>query len=152
MHGRSRLSFMVSDQHQLITIRPIGALTSMSFVDQLFEAYAGLAAPWAYFRVNDLRRWEGHLDPVARSEITRRWAELTAGATYQAHVAIVTIDRTDKFRRPQPAPKFPHETVCDFTDYHEAVGWLLSNEREAFLAGLGAAPVRRRDENLISVE
>ncbi len=50
------------------------------------------------------------------------------------------------------SPQFPNETICLFSDYHEAVGWLLEDDRDAYLSGLGAVQTRRRDADKILIQ
>ena len=136
MRDRYRLNFIVDEAARLVIIRPIGDMPAMAFVEQVFERYATLSEPWTYRRVNDFRRFEGYLDQAALAEIARRWGELTRGITYRARVAVVTADPLDHIRLPAVSPQFPSETICVFADYHEAVGWLLSEAPDVYLAGL----------------
>lgn len=148
MRERYRLNFIVDDEHKLIVIRPIGDMPAMEFVERLFAAYEGVDRPWLYRRVNDFRRFDGFLDNDVLAEIARRWAALSGGLDYHAYVAVVTTDTLDRLRLPSVSPQFAKETICLFTDYHEAVGWLLAEDRDTYLAGLGEAymPARHADE------
>lgn len=151
MGNACRLNFIVDEAHRLVIIRPIGDMPAMDFVDQLFEGYRSLGEPWTYHRVTDMRRFEGFIDQDAIDEIVRRWNEMTAGITYSAKVALVTTDALDRARLPTVSPQFPYETICPFTDFHEAVGWLLSETPDAYLAGL--AEMRRpEDDSRIIIE
>ncbi len=58
-------------------------------------------------------------------------------------------DRWEKLRLPEVSRQFPHETICYFSDYHEAVGWILANDRPDFLANLGETTLRRPDAHAI---
>ena len=151
MRGRYRLNFMVDEASKLIIVRPIGDMPAALLVDQLFDRYLGMTAPWTYRRVNDLRRFEGFFEQDALVEIARRWAALTAGVTYSTQVAVVTHDPLDRVRLPAVSPHFPNETFCLFTDFHEAVGWLNADTPEAYLAGLAEVQHRRNDA-LITIE
>jgi len=152
MRDRYRLNFIVDEAHKLVIIRPIGPMPAMEFVEKAFENYCGLHEPWTYRRVNDFRRFESFLDQPALSEIARRWAELTAGITYRARVAVVTNDPLDRIRLPAVSPQFPNETICLFSDFHEAVGWLLAEAPDAYIAGLGAVQPRAEDCTQIIIE
>ncbi len=149
---RDRVNVIVDDQNKLITIRPIGVLPRSEFVDQVFEHLANVEHLGSYSRVRDLRRWQGELDRETEDEISRRWAKATDGQFGETLIAVVTADPTDMLRTPRQSAAFPQETRCDFTDYHEAVGWLLADDRSAYLAGLGQLPVRRRDAHQIRIE
>jgi hypothetical protein len=152
MNSRSRVNLIVDDQNRLITIRPIGVLPKSELLAQVYEGYAKLKAPWTYRRARDLRRWESKCDPVGETEISRHWAELTAGHDHKPFVAVVLADASDHLRQPRVSPGCPDEIVCDFTDYHEVVGWLLADDRDAHLAGLGDLPTRRRGPDQILIE
>ena len=149
MQNRYRLNVIVDEANKLIIVRPIGDMPAMAFVAQVFERYHALSEPWSYRRVNDFRRFEGYLDDDALSEIARRWTELTAGIAYRANVAVVTADARDHIRLPAVSPQFPNETICVFTDYHEAVGWLLSETPDTYLAGLAKVPSRVEDSRIV---
>ncbi len=142
MHNRYRLNFIVDEASKLIIVRPIGDMPATAYIDQLFDRYRALSEPWSYRRVNDLRRFEGHLHAAALAEAARRWAELTARVTYSTRVAVVSNDLLDPIRLPAISPQFPNETICLFCDFHEAVGWLLAKDADTYLAGL--AKVNRR--------
>lgn len=152
MRDRYRLNFIVDEAAKLVIIRPIGDMPAMEFVEQVFDGYRGLSEPWNWRRVNDFRRFEGFLDQDALTEIARRWAELTDGITYRARVAVVTSDPLDHVRLPAISPQFPNETICLFTDYHEAVGWLLSETPDAYLAGLSEVRQSARNAAQIIIE
>ena len=123
MPDRYRFNFMVDEANKLVVVRPIGDMPAAELVDQLFDHYRALSEPWTYRRLNDFRRFEGFLDQEALTGIARRWAELTAGVTYHARVAVVSNDPLDRLRLPAVSPQFPNETICLFSDFHEAVGW-----------------------------
>lgn len=151
MRNACRLNFIVDEAHRLVIIRPIGDMPAMDFVDQLFDGYRNLDKPWTYRRVTDMRRFEGFIDQEAIDEIARRWNEITAGVTYSAKAALVTTDPLDRARLPTVSPQFPCETICLFADFHEAVGWLLSETPDDYLAGL--AEMRRpEDDSRIIIE
>ena len=152
MRDRYRLNFIVDEAAKLVIIRPIGDMPAMEFVEQVFARYSTMAEPWNWRRVNDFRRFEGFLDQAALTEIARRWAELTQGITYTARVAVVTIDPLDHIRLPAVSPQFPNEIICVFSDYHEAVGWLLSETPDTYLAGLAEVRQSPRDTAQIIIE
>ncbi len=152
MRGRYRLNFIVDEAARLVIIRPIGDMPAMEFVEQVFDRYHAMSEPWNWRRVNDFRRFEGYLDDASLAEIARRWAELTDGIPYRANVAVVTVDPRDHIRIPAVSPQFPNETICVFTDYHEAVGWLLSETPDAYLAGLSEVRHSPRNASQIIIE
>ncbi len=152
MGTRPRLNFIVDNPSRLLIVRPIGSLTAIEFVEQLYESYAGLSEPWIYRRVTDLRRWDCEFDPISQAEMVHRWSGLTQGITYQTLVATVAQDAGDRLRIAGPSPHLPHETACVFTDYHEAVGWLLASDPAAYLAGLGEVPFRQRQAPFLELE
>ncbi len=147
-----RFVFMVNPEKRLIVVRPIGDMPGVDFVDRLFEAYGNVEAPWTFNRLIDLRRFDGHLTDKDHTRINARWRELSAGRDYHAYVAIVSFDAMDWLRVPMVRPGLSNETVCHFSDYHEAVGWLTAPNRTGYLASL-APPARvRRDDGRIRVE
>ena len=152
MRDRCRLNFIVDEAARLVIIRPIGDMPAAAFIEQVFEGYRSLSEPWNWRRVNDFRRFEGYLDDEAMAEIVRLWAELTDGVTYRANVAVVTMNPRDHIRIPAVSPQFPGETICIFTDYHEAVGWLLSETPDAYLAGLSEVRHSPRAASQIIIE
>lgn len=152
MRDRYRLNFIVDEAARLVIIRPIGDMPAMEFVEQVFAHYRALHEPWNWRRVNDFRRFEGFLDQAALTEIARLWAELTQGIVYRARVAVVTHDPLDHIRLPGISPQFPNEIICLFTDYHEAVGWLLSEAPDTYLAGLAEVRLGVRDASQIIIE
>ncbi len=139
-------------ERKLLTLRPIGPMPGSVFVEKLFEFYATLEEPWTYGRINDFRRFEGKLAQADLDEIGRRWIELARGRTYKAYVAVVTFDRTASFRVAIVSPQFPNETICVFTDYHEAVQWVLAPDRDAYLSRLETPRAALRRSHDISVE
>ena len=151
MLKRCRLNFIVDEANKLVIVRPIGDIPTAQLVSQLFEHYHTLDKPWSWRRINDLRRFDGFFDQDTLDDIARRWAGLTAGVTYKTQVAVVTNDPLDTLRLPAASAQFPNETICLFTDFHEAVGWLLAKDPDTYLAGL--AEVKQRvDDSLIVIE
>lgn len=140
MGSAYRFNFFVDDDRKVIIIRPIGDMPGSVFVERLFAAYADVTAPWTYGRITDFRRFEGYLDNSDLAEIARRWVEMTVGVTYHAYVAVVSTDAVDRLRIPAVSPQFPNETICLFTDYHEAMGWLMAPDREAYLDRVRSNP------------
>lgn len=140
MIGRSRLNVFTDHANGLLIVRPIGIMAGFDFVERLVEAYNHIDRPWLYNRLVDLRRFEGELSDADCDGFARAWARLTAGVTYHAYIASVVNDRHDGLRQPERSEHFAHETVCFFRDYHEAIGWLLAEDRDDYLAGLGDMP------------
>lgn len=121
-----RLNFFVDKDRKVLIFRVIGAMPSAEFVQRLFDAYATIDRPWDWSRVMDFRRFEGLIDFSDVEETARRWKDMTTGETYHAKVAVVSTDPLDKARVPTASPLFPNETVCHFSDYHEAMAWILA--------------------------
>ncbi len=145
-----RFNFFVDNERMVIIIRPIGYMPGSYFVEKLFDAYSKLEAPWRFGRINDFRRFDGHFSPEDLDAIAQGWRELAGGQSYHANVAVVSQDPLAKLRVSFASPQFPNETICVFSDYHEAMGWILANNQTAYLAGLGAlSPSRRTDNDLI---
>ena len=140
MGSAYRFNVFVDEDRKVIITRPIGDMPGSVFVERLFDAYASVTAPWTYGRISDFRRFEGFLDNSDLAEIARRWKEMTVGIDYHAYVAVVSTDVVDRLRIPAVSPQFPNETICLFTDYHEAMGWLLATDREAYLERMRLAP------------
>ena len=150
MRDDYRLNFFVDTERMMIIIRPIGNMPGPVFVEQLFAAYAKVEAPWSYARLNDFRRFTGFLDERDLIEIATRWVKLKGRVKYKAFVAVVSLDAHDRVRLPSASKRFPQETICLFTDYHEAVGWLLASDKGRYLDGLEPLPRHiRRDDVLL---
>ena len=146
-----RFSFLVDQDNKLLVVRPIGSVPSADFADKVVSAYGSLEEPWRFNRIIDMRRLVGYIDDQDRGRIAKRWAEITTGVTYTAKVAMLAADRFEKLRLPEICRDFPNETICFFTNYNEAVGWLLATDGDDFLSKLGDAPVSRRHEHAISI-
>ena len=140
MIGCARLNVFTDHANGMLIVRPIGVMAGSDFVERLIEAYYKIDAPWNYNRLVDLRRFEGELSDDNCESFARAWARLTADVVYDACIATVITDQPCELRRPERSARFPQETVCFFRDYHEAVGWLLADDRDAYLAGLGEMP------------
>jgi hypothetical protein len=125
----ARLTFMANPDRRIIILRPIGDLSARAFIDEAFEHYARIDEPWTYNRLTDVRRFTGYLSDADVAEMAERWRDLTEGRTYHAHVAVVSFDTLDRLRLPAVSPMFPNETICLFSDYHEAMGWLTAIDR-----------------------
>jgi hypothetical protein len=146
-----RLNFFVDDVRKVLIIRPIGCMPPRYFIADLFAAYAKVKAPWTYGRLSDLRRFDWTLTDDDVKEIARRWSILTAGQTYSANVAVVSNDPTTQVRIPAASEHFLNETICMFTDYHEAMGWLVSTQKQAYLDGIRSTPPKagRMDHQIV---
>ena len=145
-------NFFVDTERMVIIIRPIGYMPGPYFVEKLFEAYRKLDAPWRFSRINDFRRFDGHFSQDDLDAIAQGWKEIADGQPYSANVAVVSQDPLARLRISAVSPQFPNETICVFSDYHEAMGWVLANDQTAYLAGLGALTQRRGQESDIIVE
>lgn len=128
---KCRLVFMANPDVRIIVVRPVGAMTGPDFVDRLFEAYAGVEAPWTYNRLNDFRRFEGYISQANLEDIAARWKALAADHAYHAKVAVLSNDHHDRLRVPAASPMFPNETICLFGDFYEAMAWLKKPEPSA---------------------
>jgi hypothetical protein len=126
-----RLNVFVDEDRRVLIFRLIGAMPSAEFVERLHTAYATIERPWAWSRVMDFRRFEGLIEFSDVEEMARRWQEMTAGEVYHARVAVVSTDPLDKARVPTASPLFPNETVCYFSDYHDAMAWVLASDDAA---------------------
>jgi hypothetical protein len=149
MTSRTRFNTFIDDAHGFLVVRPIGDLPGPEFAARVIDFYRSLEAPWRYNRIIDGRRHDAYMTDQDRATIAEAWAGITSGIDYRALVALVVRDRWEKLRLPEISAQFPNETVCCFCDYHEAVGWVLSQDRQQFLSNLGQVPVRRRDEHAI---
>jgi hypothetical protein len=146
-----RLNFFIDEVRKVLIIRPIGSMPPRYFIADLFAAYAKVQAPWTYGRLSDLRRFEWTLSDDDIGEIARRWSNLTAGQTFTANVAVVSNNPTTQVRIPAASEHFPIETICPFTDYHEAMGCLISGDKQAYLDGIRDTPpkVGRTDHQIL---
>jgi hypothetical protein len=151
MRPKSRLNLFVDDSRKIIIVRPIGPLPASEFIDQVFKACANIPAPWTYSRLNDFRRFETTLADEHLHEMATRWAEITQGHDDLTRVALVRLDSWNEVRLPNISPLFPKDTLCVFTDYHEAMGWLMASDSEAYLEHLRANPVARPDDFSIQI-
>ena len=149
---RNRFNFIQDEKSRLLIVRPIGDLPGDVFARNVIEAYSRVEAPWTYNRIIDLRRHDGYVSDGDRGRIAAAWAEITAGITYRAYVAMLMHDALEARRLPQIHADFPHETICIFSDYHEAVGWVLAADQADYLAGLSECPVVAPNYNVLSIE
>ncbi len=152
MLERVRLNFTVAEKHGFLIVRPIGTLPPEDLVDAIIDAYMSVEAPWRYNRIIDFRRYKGYLDDAVREAIGRRWSELTAGIDFHASIGLVFRAAHHKLRSPEVTSAFPNETLCYFTDYHEAVGWLMATDRDAYLRALPELPASQRGGHSIVIE
>ncbi|ESQ90366.1 hypothetical protein ABAC460_09430 [Asticcacaulis sp. AC460] len=123
-----RLNVFVDEDRKVLIFRVIGAMPSAEFVQRLHAAYATIDRPWTWSRVMDFRRFEGVIDLTDVEEMAQRWKAMTADQNYHARVAVVSTDPLDKARVPTASPLFPNETVCHFSDYHDAMAWVLADD------------------------
>ncbi len=147
-----RFSFLVDQDNRFLVVRPIGIMPGPEFADKVISAYGSIEEPWRFNRIIDMRRLVGYIGDEDRGRIAKRWSEITARVTYSARVAMLAADRFEKLRLPEICRDFPNETICFFTNYNEAVGWLLASDGDDYLSKLGDAPVSRRHELAISIE
>lgn len=149
---RSRFAFIQDKDNRLLIVRAIGDLPGDVLADNIIEAYRSVEAPWTYGRIIDLRRHTGFVSDADRGRIAAAWAEITAGVDYHAHVAMLMHDSYERLRLPRISADFPRETICLFTDYHEAVGWHLAADRGAYLDALGVGPAPPARDDTIRIE
>jgi len=149
---QSRFNFIEDKENRLLIVRPVGDIPGDLFAQHVIEAYRGVEMPWTYNRIIDMRRHTGHVEDKDRGAIAKVWAELTAGISYRAYVAMLMRHTYEKVRLPQISTDFPNETICVFNDYHEAVGWVLAPDRMQFLAGHGDAPPTGQDGAEIEIQ
>lgn len=149
--NKARLNFLVNAERKVIVIRPIGDMPAASLIDQLFEAYGRVDAPWTYNRLTDFRRYEWFLGEKDICEIAQRWKSLAGGRDYHACVAVVSHDHLDKARVPAISPMFPNETMCHFTDFHDAMGWLTATDKARYLRSVTPKAQVRREDTRITV-
>ncbi|MFP1133053.1 hypothetical protein [Asticcacaulis sp. W401b] len=129
----ARLVFMANADLRLMVIRPIGRLPATELLDQMFEKLAEVETPWHYDRAVDLRRFEGELTSFESDALARRWKTLRGKNRSFAHVALIRLDACRRLHEPGPLPGFPDETLCRFTSYNEAYGWLTAGDRHHYL-------------------
>lgn len=146
-----RFNFYVNAEHRMLVARVIGDMPSSDYVEQMSEAYAKVEAPWTYSRLIDFRRFDGHIVKGDIEEMARRWADVTEGQDFHAYVAIVSFDPSYKVRSPIRSPYNFHETLCHFMDYHEAIGWLLAADKDAYLDKVRALPGKLHDDGRIRI-
>lgn len=126
-----RLNVFVDEERKVLIFRVIGAMPSAEFTERLYAAYDTLDRPWRWARIMDFRRFEGLIAFADVEEMARRWQVITAGDNYHSKVAVVSADPLDKARVPTASPLFPNETVCHFSDYHEAMAWVVAKDDAA---------------------
>ena len=126
MRNAYRLNVIADHDRKIIIFRVIGPMPSVEFAERLFETYEAMEAPWTYSRIMDFRRFEGLVDFAVVEDIARRWAALCAGRMIHSRVAVISLDALDRARVPAASPMFPNETICHFSDYHEAMAWITS--------------------------
>jgi len=147
----ARFNFFHDPDKRLIVARPIGAMPGGDFVDKLFEAYRTIERPWTYHRLNDFRRYEGVLSNTDLARMSHLWSELTGDHDYETYVAVVSYDYQVQQRMPKVSPQFPKETICLFTGYHDAINWLLADDKDAYLRSIDPLAPSRRDDGRIVV-
>ena len=152
MAQKSRFTFHIDEQHRFMVVRPIGEMTGPVMAARVVEAYRSVDTPWRYNRIVDLRRYQGYVAKEDRALIASAWADITKGIEYRARVAMVVRDSFEKLRLPELSEQFPHETICYFLDYHEAVGWVMAADHEGYLANLDGLPASLESADIISVE
>lgn len=133
MDARHRFHRFIDADRRVIVFRPIGAVTPEAFVEDVFCALGDIAEPWTYNRLFDLRRWDERLRPETVEAMAGRWARLTDGQIFHARIAVVSFDPSVTIRAPAATGQFPDEIICHFTDYHEAMAWLLSIDPAGYL-------------------
>jgi hypothetical protein len=121
-----RMNVFVDDDRKVMVLRVIGPMPVSEYADRLFEAYAGVPDAWTYARLIDLRRFEGEIGLRDADAIAERWKALTDAVDYHGRVAVVSSDPLDAVRVPAVSPQFPKETICHFSDFHEAMDWLTA--------------------------
>jgi hypothetical protein len=151
MDPNCRSNIYVDAARKIIIVRPIGPLSASEFIAEVFRACAKIEAPWEYSRLNDFRRLETTFTEDEVQEMAARWAEITQGHSYPTRVAIVRLDAWNEARLPNFSPLFPNDTLCAFTDYHEAMGWLIAADPSTYLAHIRSNPVERPDDFSIQV-
>ncbi|WP_443748171.1 hypothetical protein [Asticcacaulis solisilvae] len=126
-----RMNVFVDDDRKVMVLRVIGPMPGFEYAERLFEAYDTVPDAWNYARLMDFRRFEGELGFKEIDAIADRWKAMTDGIDYHGKVAVVSTDPLDAVRVPAVSPQFPKETVCHFSDFHEAMDWLTAGGGEA---------------------
>ncbi|MBP2159091.1 MULTISPECIES: hypothetical protein [Asticcacaulis] len=152
MTSGPKFNTFIDEAHRFLVIRPIGAMFGAELVERVMQLYRSLKAPWTYNRIVDLRRYDGHITTADLDNAAAAWEEISAGIDYRLSVAMVVRDAYEKLRLPEISERFPNETICYFSDYHEAIGWILAEDHSRYLDGLGPIPQRRRDVGAIQIE
>ncbi len=137
MPVRARLNVVADYAHSVIVVRPIGHFEPDDFVEEISQAYQRIDEPWRFNRLLDFRRFESTLPPSALNAVAALWEAVGRAHPYHAHVALVSHDPKVEQRIPSLSQRRPHETLRLFSDYHEAFGWLIAADRDAYLAALG---------------
>jgi len=134
MHERKyRINVFVDSVRMMIVVRPIGRAPIVEVLQRLFMASASLETPWLFSRVIDIRRFEGHITLEHLNAVSTGFADLAGGQTYDTSVAVVTFDPLSYLKHHSPSSLMPNETTCSFSDYHSAIGWVLANDKIAYL-------------------
>lgn len=137
MPARTRLTVITDFNHSVIVVRPIGQFEPEAFVEELFQAYQRIDEPWRFNRLLDFRRFEGTLPASALNAVAALWQAVARAHPYHAWVALVSHDPKVEQRLPSMSQRRPNETLRLFSDYHEAFGWLIAADRDAYLNALG---------------
>ncbi|MFT4077402.1 MAG: hypothetical protein QM647_17885 [Asticcacaulis sp.] len=146
-----RFKFFCDPDKRMMIVRPIGNMPGAVFVEKLHEAYMSVDKPWTYMRLKDFRRYEGVLSNSDIATMSANWAALTGDKDYETFVAIVSHDHYVQQRMPHVSAQFPHETICLFTGFHEAMGWLRADDKTAYLKSIDPLAPPRRDDGRIVV-
>jgi len=131
-----RMNVFVDDDRKVMVLRVIGDMPGADYVERLFDAYAQVPDAWNYARLMDFRRFEGMIGFDHVETIVSRWNSITADIDYHAKVAVVSTDPLDAVRVPAVSPQFPKETICHFSDFHEAMDWLTASGTDGEARGL----------------
>jgi len=126
-HTGPRFQHFIDQDHKVLVVRVIGDMPHSEMADNLFDVYAKLGDPWNWSRIIDFRRFEGVVTIADIEDVAQRWAELTRGQEYRSKYAVVSLDPLEKLRVPAASALFPNETVCHFSDYHEALAWVRAD-------------------------
>jgi hypothetical protein len=120
---QNAVSIQINEHARFITFALRGVVYGADLLDATERAFAGLAEPWGYNRLYDLRAFINVLQPEDFVALAEQWPKL-AGRRASMRWAILTDDPVRLARAKAYGPLFPDITVRTFDTLADAISWL----------------------------
>ncbi len=124
--AHNAVSVQINDQAGFITFALCGVVYGDHLLAVTEETFRGVAEPWRYNRLYDLRRFINALQPTDFVALHEQWPKL-AGRVLPMRWAVLTDDPVRLARAKAYAPLFPDVTVRTFDNLAEAISWLTGH-------------------------